>query len=217
MTQEIVYRCPDGIVLASDSLVVRIDESGRRDHASARKIFPLGRWAALLTAGAFRGVQISQRFAQWAEAEGLEFLEDLGPAALEVFEKEYQSFIQENEAWFAAHPQAYRSLYVLLAGWSRRSDSAAWEILFLSSEEHRLPFQVLPVGDVLTIPRRLGLEGQLMARLKWASSLEDVASFCHSALGVLTERDPGEVGGPFYTAILDGEGFRWWNRATPEG
>jgi len=210
MTQEILYCSPAGIVLSSDSLVVRVREDGRREHLAVRKLFPLGPGAALSTAGAFAGVRISEGFAARARAEGLSCLEELLPAAQVYFEAEYGRFIRENQSWFEAHPEAHRSLYVLLAGRADRAEGLAWGARFLASEEHRLPFQILPIGEVLTVPRRLGLEGQLMSRLKGGSPLEDVAAFCHSALGMLGEGEPEWVGRPFYTAILDGQGFHWW-------
>jgi hypothetical protein len=208
MTQEILYRSPSGIVLASDSLVIHISEDGRRQRFAVRKLFRLGQRAALVTAGAFAGVRISEGFARTQEHTPLPF-EQLALAAERFFEREYGRFIEENRSWFSAHPQAYRSLYVLLAGLSQDDGSPFGQTLFLSSEEHRLPFQSQSTGEILTIPRRLGLEGQLMLQAKRGTSLEDVAAFCHWALGTLAEREPEQVGGPFHVAILDEAGFRW--------
>lgn len=210
MTQEIVYRSPLGIVLASDSLIIKVEDDGRHQRLAACKLFPLKPWAALVTAGAFVGVRISRQFAAHARDRDLTSIEQLAPAAQSFFEREYGRFIQENQAWFAAHPEAYRSLYVLLAGRSGRDQTLPWQTHLLASEEHALPFQTPSIGELLTIPRHLGLEGQLMIRMKEGASLEDVAAFCHSALQVLAEREPERVGGPFYASILDEQGFRWW-------
>lgn len=209
MTQEILYQSPGGIVLASDSLVVHIREDGEKEYLAACKLLPLGQWAVLVTAGTYVGVELSRQFAALAQGMGLRFLEQLQPVAIDFFEEEYGHFVKEHQGWFSAHPLAYRTLYVLLAG---RADDAGpnWRILFLCSEEHELPFRQLRIGEVLTIPRRLGLEGQLMQRQKEAAELEDVAAFCYSALHLLAERDPEQVGRPIYVAILDGGGFRWW-------
>jgi hypothetical protein len=209
MTQEILYRAPQGIVLASDSLVVQVGEDGQRQHYAVQKLFPLGKWAALVTAGAYIGIQISRAFSAIAHDEGLVDLDRLLPAAQSFFEQAYERFIHENQPWFETHPLAYRSLYVLLAG-RGHDHEGGWQAHLLSSEEHRLPFEHVSIGETLTIPRRLGLEGQLMARLKRGNSLEEAAAFCDTALQVLAERDPEQVGAPFHVAILDQRGFRWW-------
>jgi hypothetical protein len=215
MTQEILYCTPQGIVLASDSLVVHIAEDGQRRHYARKKLFPLGKWAALVTAGAYIGIDISRRFSALAQDEGLVDLERLLPAAQSFFEQAYERFIHLNRSWFAAHPLAYRSLYLLLVGRGDRHKDG-WQAHLLSSEEHQLPFQRTSIGEILTIPRRLGIEGQLMARLKTGRSLEDVAAFCDTALSVLAERDPEQVGAPFQVAILDQQGFRWWEQPCGE-
>ncbi len=212
MTQEILYRCAEGIVMASDSRIVHIASDGQRQYLAAQKVFTLGKQALIGTAGAFVGVGISRRFAEYAQGARLQTLEEIVPPARQVFEQEYGRFIQENRDWFAAHPEAYRSLYLLLAGPSATDRVSPWQVRVLASEEHRLPFQELPAGEVLTIPRRLGVEGQLMMRLKNGSPLEDVAAFCYNVMLLLADRDPN-VGGPFHVAILDHEGIRWWQPA----
>lgn len=210
MTQEILYCSPSGIVLTSDSLVVQVHEDGRREYQAARKVVPLGQWAILVTAGAFAGVQISQRYAQRSQMEEWSSLERLGPSVRSYFEEEYGQLICRHREWFAGHPDAYRSLYVLVAGRAQNDFLAPWQALLLSSEDLELPLRVQRIREVLTIPRRLGLEGHLMARMKQAAPLEDVAAFCTSAMETLAARDPGQVGGPFHSAILDGAGVRWW-------
>ncbi|MBN1484742.1 MAG: hypothetical protein JXA37_08465 [Chloroflexia bacterium] len=209
MTQEIIYRAPDGIVLASDSLIIR-EQHGHRERLTARKLFPLTPWLALLTAGAYVGIEISRHFAAMLRPQRGQFLEQATPLLQDFFQQEYAHFIQSNQAWFAAHPEAYRSLYVLLVGRSKKEQLSPWQAVFLSSEAHELPFTQNAVAEILTIPRRLGLEGQLMMRMKTATPLEDVAAFCQSALHALAERDPDQVGRPIHVAILSAAGFRWW-------
>lgn len=205
MTQELYVANAEGAVLVSDSLVVRELEDGRREWHSMRKLFALGRGAAIVSGGAAVGIQLSRELAAATRSRApqeIEALLDLAPAFLN---RRYQEYLLPRREWFAAHPEAPQRLYFLIAGWSERRSAPL--ALLLGSERVGMALQPLPAGAVVAMPRRLMLEVQL-AQLAGRSTLKELADYCMAQLARLAAREPENVGGPFDGVIIRAAGMR---------
>ncbi len=208
MTQEIICSNREGLLLCSDSLVVEERESGERRFHSFRKLYALGSHAAILSAGAKIGIDLSIRLAELISQRGVSDVGAVLPLAREFLDREYGRFVEEGRDWFMSHPDAYRRLYFVIGGYTQGDPDNPVQFYLLSSEDLELPFQVTATGTLLTMPRRLGFEMKLAGVLP-QSSLSDLAGLCLSYLRQLGDKEPDRVGPPYYAATVSAEGFRW--------
>lgn len=191
------------VVIAADRRV----ETRGDDGVSVRftkKLYPLGRYAAIATGGAAVGINISLKLATLlGESRKMPFNE-LESYAIGVFQHEYDSFLRQGEEWFKTHPEAIRRAFILLAG----SDGPnAPAIRFYASEDHGEPFRSLPVGNVLTAPRRLGLESALSRALMKGAAEEEIRGLVVESLARIEKADEA-VGGPFDILTIFNDGIK---------
>lgn len=204
MSQLVGCAWTGGVVLAADRRVTVGTDEGEQTR-SVRKLYPLGRWAAAATAGAAVGIGLTRGIARAFHRRAAPFLDEIEPYVLKVFCREYEAFVQQGARWFAAHPEAHQRSYLLLGG---KDSAGAFRIAFYASEAHDCPHAPLPVGNVVTAPRRLGLEARLARELAQDPAIEAVGTVVTGALRRIAERDPA-VGGPFDLAILGPHGLRF--------
>jgi len=205
MTQEIFCAHAEGAVLVSDSLVIRQDDAGRRERLSQRKLFALGRRAAIVSGGAAIGIDLSRALAQTLAQRRSDDIAEIIACAPAFLNAGYAAFLEQARPWFAAHPAAYQRLYFFIAGCPAAGPPA--QTLLLGSESIETPLTALPTGAVLTMPRRLMLEAQL-ARLAQKASLVELAEQCLHSLALLAAKDGETVAGPFDGVILSAQGLR---------
>ncbi|MHB8766145.1 MAG: hypothetical protein ACYDA8_17650, partial [Deferrisomatales bacterium] len=129
---------------------------------------------------------------------------DLERYALSVFQKEYREFSRQGAQWFAAHPEARRLSYILIGG---VAPGAPGQFHFHASEEHGQDYRLLPSGQVLTAPRRLGLEARLARAVAAGTPLDELVQLTLGGFRRIAEADPA-VAPPFDAAVLDAGGVR---------
>ncbi|GAB4246615.1 MULTISPECIES: Ntn hydrolase family protein [Deferrisoma] len=204
MSQLVGCAWTGGVVLAADRRVTVGTDEGEQTR-SVRKLYPLGHWAAAATAGAAVGIGLTRRIARAFHGRAAPFLDEIEPYILKVFCREYEAFVQQGARWFAAHPEAHQRSYLLLGG---KDSAGAFRIAFYASEAHDCPHAPLPVGNVVTAPRRLGLEARLAQELAGEPAPGAVEELVAVALRRIAQRDEA-VGGPFDLAVLDSHGLRF--------
>ncbi len=150
MSQLLACCCSKGVVLASDRQVVHLRE-GRERACEERKLFPLGRTAAVTTSGAAMGIAVSRTLSRLLRGRTLPAFDELETYVMDVFQREYDEFVRQGGAWFAAHPDAHRLSYVLLGG--RTGDGYGFR--FYASETHGEPYRPWKPGAALTALRRV--------------------------------------------------------------
>jgi hypothetical protein len=205
MTQEIFCAHADGAVLLSDSLLIHEDEAGARRRLSQRKLFALGHRAAIVSGGAAIGIDLSRALAAAVAERQSDDVADIIAFAPAFLNAGYAAFLERARHWFAAHPDAYQRLYILIAGCPAGGPPA--QTLLLGSESIDTPLTSLPIRAVLTMPRRLMLEIQL-AKLAQTATLPELADHCLRQMALLAEKDSATVAGPFDGVILSAQGLR---------
>ena len=189
--------------MAADRRVAVGDGPEPEVHA-LRKLFPLGSTAVLATSGAGVGVSIS-RFLSVLFGKRPSFpLSELESYSLSVFQKEYDDFVRQGGVWFTAHPHAHRMSYLLFGG---RETEGSFVFRFHASEAHGKPYRLLPTANVLTAPRRLGLESRLARALSLRSPTQDLRNIVVEGLAQIARKEEA-VGGPFDLALVDETGVR---------
>ena len=204
MTQEVYVAHADGAVLASDSLIIREDEAGRRERLTQRKLFALGTRAAIVSGGAAIGIDLSRQLAHAVASRGLNEIGEIIAFAPDFLRQGYSAYVDATRQWYAGHPGAYQRLYFLIAGCA--ADGLA-QALLLGSEQISVPLTPLPVQRVVSMPRRLMLEVQL-SRLAGRISLPELADYVLRQLALLAQKESETVGGPFDAVIITPHGMR---------
>ena len=72
-----------------------------------------------------------------------------------------------------------------------------------------VPFQLLPLANVSTVPHRIGLETLLDQQQKNGTSLKKMVIASRQALEKLAQRNTEQVSGPFYVAVITAQVFQW--------
>lgn len=206
MSQQVVYQDSQGIVLASDSRVMYIDGEAWQVAPSQKKIYSLGPDACISSVGEAVGVTLSQQFQERVRERGWTELLDIYAAAHDFLNRRYYRYLLQHYGWFRTHPGAFRLLYFVIAGYSRRLGEG--KVFLLESKDHELPFTLVPIGHVVTMPRVLTLEARLVALQKRGASLEEVAAFCLEQMQLIARRD-ATVGGPYQVVVITASGVRF--------
>lgn len=195
-----LYGClgPDWVVLAADRRV-EIREEGEVRATSARKLFALGRHGAIASSGAAVGIRISLEVAQLLADRPLPDLDEVEGFVVDHFQRRYDEFLAQGEEWFRCHPEALTLSYFMLAGVD--ADGAP-RLRFYASERHGDPYRALPVGQVLTAPRRLGSEARFLNALKGGVSAHDARAMAVGDLRRIAAKEHS-VAPPFDFAVID--------------
>jgi hypothetical protein len=204
MTQTLAGLNEHGIVLATDSRATRIDAAGHQEIFTVNKLFPLDPCTAILSGGAGVSVPLSLALRQ-------QIIRHPGSLLFEELVEFAQSFLSRGyERHLEAHgPEAegLRRLYFILAGYDPDKPSSAFAIVLLGSEENELPLKLIPTGNVVVMPRNLGMEMRLFQALSRNADLEDILQMSQDFLeNMAAVKD--EVGPPFHFATITSRGYQ---------
>lgn len=203
MTQALAAYDSHGMVLGTDSRATRFTATGQPEFFSVAKLFPLGKYNAVLSGGA--GVSVPLTAALHREIQrrrGLEHLEDIVDFALGFLNRGYFAHLSRH----GPEPEGFRRLYFILGGYSAAFPPPGYKLYLLGSEENE-PLKILPAGNQIVMPRNLGMEMRLARALAANLPLPELLSLLKEFLekqAALKE----EVGPPYYYAIITPEGYR---------
>jgi len=207
MTQAICCCNREGLVLASDSLMLRELDGGRVERLTVRTLFALGPRAVVLTAGAPVGAEMVAQLAQWLQPRRLEDFEDLLALSRDFLAESYARHLRTGHGRHGAASEN-RHLYFILAGYEGRQPMPFAAVL-LESEAGELPFKETRLGRVFTLPRRMVQEGHITRQIAEGVGLRELATSCRLALEHAAERNPEAIGGPFHVAMITQRGVEF--------
>ncbi len=204
MTQALAAFDDHGLILATDSRATRLSASGVPEYFVLEKLFPLGKYGAILSGGAGVGVALSRSLIhQVSRRRGLEEPEEIAEFALEFLSRGYGAHLKLH----GPEPEGLRHLYFILAGYSPAAASPGYSLRLLASEEDALPLSSIPVGRLVVMPRNLGEEMRLSQAVARNASLEEILAISRDFLQRMANIRE-EVGPPFYFAAITPEGYR---------
>lgn len=204
MTQTLVGFNQHGLVMAADSRATRITAAGEREYFSVEKLFPLGRYAGIVSGGSGVSIPLTQALRQQVQQRGLLALEDILEFAVPFLSAAYQYYLETH----GPEPHAeLRRLNFILAGYSLTDPQEQFQIFLVESENNRLPFKVMPVKPLLVMPRNLGVEMRLFRVLQAGTDPTQVLQICHEFLCRIAAQQ-AEIGPPFYFALITRAGYR---------
>ena len=204
MTQALAGFNEHGLVWATDSLATRFDAAGRPEFINVEKLFPLGKFNAVLSGGA--GVSVPLSLALRREIErrrGLEDLEDIVEFALSFLSQGYERYLDRH----GPEPEGFRRLYFILGGHVPEKPPPSFSLFLLGSEDNELPLRLLPVTNLVVMPRNLGMELKLFQALSQGAGLEEILGMSKEFLEKMAASKE-EVGPPFYFATITPAGYQ---------
>jgi hypothetical protein len=204
MTQALAGFNEHGIVLATDSLATRFDTAGQPEVFNVNKLFALGRHTAILSGGAGVSVSLSVGLRrQIARHAGPLELEEMVEFALPFLSDGYGRHLEAH----GPEAEGFRRIYFILAGYVPDSPPPHFQMVLLGSEENELPLRRIQVGNVVVMPRNLGMEMRLFKALNQGADLEEVLHLSKDFLENMAAVKE-EVGPPFRYATITSRGYQ---------
>ncbi len=203
MTQALAGFNQHGLILATDSRATRLHADREAEFFSVAKLFPLSRFCAVLSGGAGVSVALTQALKQEiSRRRGLEDLED-------IFEFAQAFLTQALARHVAAHPpqdEGLQRIYFILAGYSPTLPLPGYRLVLLGSEEGE-PLHPMPVGNLVVMPRNLGMEMRLFKALAGGATLPELLNMSREFLEKMAAAKE-EVGPPYYFATITPAGYQ---------
>ncbi len=204
MTQALAGFNEHGLILATDSRATRFNPAGGAEFFSVKKLLPLGSHAAILSGGAGVSVVLSQALKrEISRRRGLDHLEDMAEFALNFLSQGYKLHLERH----GPEPEGFRRLYFILAGYGADGTPPGYSLFLLGSEENELPLRNIPTGNLVVMPRNLGMEMRLFKALNQEAPLAELLNLSRDFLEKMGAAKE-EVGPPFYFATLTAAGYR---------
>jgi hypothetical protein len=203
VTQALAAFDDHGLVLATDSRATRFTEGGQSEIFAVDKLFPLGKWAAILSGGA--GVSVPLTLAlrhAIGQRRGLDELEDMVEFALEFLGRGYFQYLRQH----GPEPEGFRRLYFILAGYSNHYAPPGYKLCLLGSEENE-PLKIIPVTNQVVMPRNLGMEMRLFKALTVHTPLPELLALSKDFLENQAAAKE-EVGPPYAYATITPAGYQ---------
>jgi hypothetical protein len=204
MTQALAAFNEHGIVLATDSRATRFDAGGQPEVFSIEKLVPLGQYCAILSGGAGVSVPLSLALRRMlARHRGYLGPEEIAQFALPFLSQGYGRHLEKH----GPEAQGFRRLYFILAGYCPERPPPGFALTLLGSEDNELPLRVIPVPQVVVMPRNLGMEMRLHRAVTQGTPLEGLLRMSREFLEKMAALKE-DVGPPFYFATITREGYR---------
>jgi hypothetical protein len=203
MTQALAAFDDHGLVLATDSRATRFTEAGQAKFFSVPKLFPLGKFSAVLSGGSGVSVPLSHALRhEIGRRRGLEDLDHMAEFALAFLSRAYSRYLEQH----GPEPEGFRRLYFIMAGYSPPYPPPGYKLYLLGSEENE-PLRVMPVTNQVVMPRNLGMEMRLFKSLTANAPLSELLAMSKEFLGKQAAAKE-EVGPPYYYSIITPTGYQ---------
>lgn len=204
MTQALAGFNEHGLFLATDSRATRFDAEGRAQIFNVPKLIPLGPRGAILSGGAGVSVPLSQGLVRMLQRHpGPLAPEEIARFALIFLSQGYARHLEKH----GPEPEGFRRLYFILAGYDPEKPPPGYQLFLLGSEDNELPLRQIPVGNLVVMPRNLGMEMRLVKALAAGLTLDQLLELSKEFLEKQAELKE-EVGPPYYYACITAEGYR---------
>jgi len=204
MTQALAALNEHGIVLATDSRATRFDAAGQPEIFNVNKLFALDRHTAILSGGAGVSVPLSLGLRrQIARHPGPLSLDGMVEFALPFLSRGYERHLESH----GPEAEGFRRIYFILSGYIPYGPPPLFKLVLLGSEENELPLKRIQIGNLVVMPRNLGMEMRLFKALSQGADLEAILHLSRDFLTNMAAVKE-EVGPPFHFAIITSRGYQ---------
>ncbi len=205
MTQLIVYKSNEGILVCTDSAATMFDDNNAVPCCfRVQKLFQITPGILMATAGAGYGLAFCASFQKYIRGKGLWSYEDVAMVALPFLRSEFQRFRNECDER-SAIPDVER-VYFIIAGVQPGPQGHQYRFSVIASDSFQQPLHFVKVPHFVVIPRKLALEYRLNG-LPRDTALYEVEKICRKYL-VKLANESAEVAPPFDFVRISKDGIR---------
>jgi hypothetical protein len=205
MSQLIVCRNQNGIVLAADSKALDFDAAGHVHEYTVERLVQLNETTAVLAGGAVAGAHMADALRRFVAEEKLTGVEDVYNAALPFLASEYERFMRKSCEFMPLDPGHH--VHFIIAGRMENDPQNPFHLYFLWTKRKLPQLDGDEIGAAFAVPRLLRVEYRLSRMASENAPLDRVLSEVSLALERQTEAQE-DVAGPFAYAVIDESGFR---------
>lgn len=205
MTQILLYKCNQGISLATDSKAVSFLPGEETDYITVQKIFALSSRAVLATGGAGYGVLVSKQFQAHIKSEKDLGFDDIRNQAASYLQAQIDLVHAEN--LYSSNRPDLERVYFLVAGHVPGEPANPYRFELFGSEHFGDPLHIIKTGNVVAIPRQMGIEFRLSRLPKTETEVQAAETICENYL-IKLSRETTEVGPPFHFVRVTADGIK---------
>jgi hypothetical protein len=203
MTQALAGFNEHGMVLATDSRATRFDAAGQPEIFNVNKLFALNRRTAILSGGAGVSVPLSLALRRYIARHPAPLeLDEMVQFALSFLSRGYERHLETHGPGL----EGFRRIYFILAGYVPDRPPPPFTMVLLGSEENELPLKRIETGNVVVMPRHLGMEMRLSQALNRGADLAEILQLSQDFLERMAATKE-EVGPPFHFATITPQGY----------
>ena len=130
-------------------------------------------------------------------------LEEMVEFAIPFLSRGYERHLESH----GPEAEGFRRIYFILAGYVPDSPPPPYKMVLLGSEENELPLRRIQIGNVVVMPRSLGMEMRLFKALNQGADLEEILHLSRDFLEKMAAIKE-EVGPPFHFATITARGYQ---------
>ncbi|HUL23059.1 MAG TPA: hypothetical protein VLZ10_16510 [Thermodesulfobacteriota bacterium] len=207
MSQIIVARNVDGIVMACENRAIALDEKGNEIPLQMNRLLPLTPHAALLISGSAEGRDMASGLKNFLTGEKLNDVQEVYGTAMAYLSTEYERFMRKKCEMLPIDP--IHQVSFVLAGKTEKDPNMPFRLYYLWTKKKLPQLDGDEISNAFSLPRRMSLEFRLNKMCKENAPLKDI-------LGKMTDgmehlKNKGEVIGPFSFAMITREGYQSLN------
>lgn len=202
MSQILVCRSKEGIVLGVDSKAVDVDLQGNVVHSVVERLFPLGTHAAVAAGGASEGAEMARMLSRFVAEENLSDVTEIYTTSLAFLSSHFTEFMRKMCRVVPVDP--LHQVHFILAGLSDQDPQNPFKMYLLWTKKKHPQLDGDEIRHAFTVPRRMALEYRLNMMAQRGASTEEVLKEVRSAMESLTWYKE-EVGPPYRFAVISQE------------
>ncbi len=207
MSQIIVARNVDGIIMACENRAIALDEEGNEIPLQMNRLLPLTPHSALLISGSAEGRDMASGLKNFLMGEKLNDVQEIYGTAVAYLSTEYERFMRKKCELLPIDP--IHQVSFILAGKTEKDPSMPFRLYFLWTKKKLPQLDGDEISNAFSLPRRMGLEFQLNKMCKENTPLKDILKKMTDGMEYL--KNKGEVSGPFSFGMITREGYQLLN------
>ena len=205
MSQLVVCRNKNGIVLAADSQALAFVPPEKVTEVEVNRLLQLNKQTAILTGGAAEGLQMCKKLKSFIEDEKLTDIDEIYRTALPFLGSEHEMFMRKECETVPLDPLHH--VHFILAGLSAIEPENPYRLYLIWTKKKLPQLDGDEIGLAYTVPRRLGLEYKLNQLCGDNSQLKEILPGIRETMEQLGRKEE-EVGPPYVYAFISEEGFK---------
>jgi hypothetical protein len=204
MSQIVVAKNAQGIVLAAENSAIQLDETGREISLQVNRLLPLTSHCALLAAGAPEGTEMGNALKSFVQGEKLNDVQELYGASLAFLSTEYERFMRKKCELLPIDP--IHQVSFILAGRTEQDHAMPYRLYFLWTKKKLPQLDGDEISHAFSFPRRMGLEFQLNKMCKENAQPKEILK--RIAEGMERLKTQGEVSSNLSYAMITQQGYQ---------